>query len=96
MGLPRASLEGVQSSEVVQAANRAFEHLAATNGFCRNDDRCRQVSETLGVVRTEADIRTALTQAQALLASLTAEDADVAGDTEVQTFRRQLHLLLDH
>jgi hypothetical protein len=87
---------GIQSSEVLEASNRAMVHLMGTNTFCRDDNRCERLCGTLATVQTEADVLTALTQTQALLTSLTAEDADVAGDSEVQDFRRQLHMLLDH
>lgn len=80
----------------VPAASRAMAHLLSTNTSCAADERCQTVARALSLVRTPADAKTALTQVQQLLETLTAEDADVADDLQLQKFRKQLHLLLDH
>lgn len=99
--LTRGSLvhEGERAdAEAVGAGVLAMRHLSETNQACASDERCTKTWQMLEVAAqgSPADARTALTALQSLLHALTQEDADVAGDQEVQVFRRRLHLLLDH
>jgi len=95
---PTRTLAGPEGKEVLAAGSRALQHLAETNASCAEDERCQKAWQVLGVAYegSGADTRTALTQLQTLLRELTEEDSDVAGDEQVQTYRRHLHRLLDH
>lgn len=86
------------AASFLEAGQRCLDHLAIKGGYA-DDPRCRRVREVLEVAYREgtlADARTALTQLQTCLRSLTEEDADVSSDLELQNFRRQLHMALDH
>jgi len=95
---PTRTLAGPDGKQALAAGSRALQHLAETNASCAEDERCKKTWEVLGVAYegSGADTRTALTQLQTLLRALTEEDSDVAGDDQVQTYRRQLHRILDH
>jgi hypothetical protein len=95
---PTRSLAGPDGKQALAAGSRSLQHLTETNQACAADARCHKTWEVLGVAYegSGADTRTALTQLQTLLRALTEEDSDVAGDDQVQTYRRHLHRLLDH
>lgn len=88
---------GISSADVAVGA-RLLQHLISTNGACAQDPRCVAAAQVLAVAArgSAADRRTALTRLQTLLQRWTEEDADVAADESTQTYRRRLHLLLDH
>jgi len=87
------------AGKTLQAGQRCLEYLTASIPACAGDERCKQAYEVLRIAfeqGTLADARTALTQLQTHLRELTEEDSDVAADLELQRFRKQLHLILDH
>lgn len=87
------------AGQTLQAGQRCLEYLIKRVPACAADERCRRAYEVLSVAFDQgslADARTALTQLQTHLRELTEEDADVAADLELQRFRKQLHLILDH
>lgn len=91
-------LGGPVGRKYVEAGTQALDYLTRNNGPCSQDDRCQRVWQVLSVAHqsgTPGDVRTALTQLQSLLRSLTEEDSDVGADEHVQLFRRQLNRLLD-
>lgn len=95
---PVRDMGGPRGKQALEAGSRALQHLASTNEACASDDRCVKAWEVIKIAYegSGGDARTALTQLQTLLAVLTAEDSDVAGDPDIQAFRRRLHKLLDH
>lgn len=93
---------GVRATAVRSPGDALVEGISLVHGLVSSgrcpDARCSEVLASLELATrgTPADARTALTRLQALLRSLTEEDADVAADGQVQGCRRALHLLLDH
>jgi len=92
------SVGGASGRQAIGTGLGLLQKLLVSNPVCAQDEACQGVVRVLSVAAegTDADTMTALTQLQRLLADLTAEDADVAEDEQVQQFRRQLHLALDH
>jgi hypothetical protein len=95
---PMRGIAGEGGTQALAAGSRALQHLTQTNQACAQDERCHKAWQVLELAYqgSGADTRTALTQLQTLLRSLTEEDSDVAGDRQVQIYRRRLHKLLDH
>lgn len=95
---PSRNLDGRVGDRAVVSGRSLVERLISTNVACARDKDCTEVLTVLKISGqgTPADKRTALTRLQRLLENLTAADSDVAGDLEVQKFRRSLHLALDH
>lgn len=95
---PHRDLEGDKGRTAAANGLQLVQQLTATNPAWGQDKDCQEVVVVLQVAGkgSPADVRTALTRLQRLLANLTAGDSDVAGDDMVQEFRRNLHLCLDH
>lgn len=95
---PHRDLEGESGRKAAANGLQLVQQLVATNAACARDSDCKEVATVLQIAGngSPADVRTALTRLQKLLANLTAADSDVAADLAVQDFRRHLHLCLDH
>lgn len=92
------SLDGEVGRAALGAGMNVVQRLATQNPAAAADKACQELVAVLQVAAkgTPADARTALTRLQRYLCELTAADSDVAGDEGIQSFRRQLHLALDH
>lgn len=77
-------------SQVLDRLGRQDPH------YVQDGLRCWTMMEAAWNSPSRADRRTALTCLQVKLQQWTAEDANVAGDADVQQFRKVLHLALDH
>jgi hypothetical protein len=86
------------AKSVLAAGSRSLLHVTQALPVYGEDPQVISVWETLEIAYdgSGADARTALTRLQGLLTSLTAADADIAGDAQIQIFRQELHRLLDH